>query len=67
MTFVVKKASDWNYEQIIKLNTLEELKTYVENVGGNGIIIEKLDKDGDFENDISSVDMKITIYDDYIE
>lgn len=66
MTFIVTKASDWHYEQIIKMNTLEELKTYVENIGFP-IIIEKLDKDGDFESDVSSVDMKITIYDDYIE
>ena len=38
MTFTVRKASDWNYEETVTFNTLEELKDYQLNAGVSLII-----------------------------
>ena len=38
MTFTVRKASDWNYEETVIFNTLEELKNYQLNAGVSLII-----------------------------
>ena len=53
MTFTVHKASDWNYEETVTFNTLEELKDYQLNAGVSLIINFK--------------EHEIWIYDDYME
>ena len=53
MTFIVRKASDWIFEETVTFNTLEELKDYQLNAGASLIINFK--------------ELEIWIYDDYIE
>ena len=53
MTFKVHKASDWNYEETVTFNTLEELKDYQLKTGVSLVI--------NFNGPT------ILIYDDYIE
>lgn len=73
MKIIVTKASDRCDEKIIELNSLEELKTYIENInvscvdGMPRVIMGIPDADNDYENDISLVDMEMMIYDNYIE
>ena len=38
MTFTVRKVSDWNHEETVTFNTLEELKDYQLNAGASLII-----------------------------
>ena len=53
MKFTVHKASNWNFEETVIFNTLEELKDYQLNAGASLVI--------NFENS------NILIYDDYME
>lgn len=53
MTFIVHKASDWEFEEIVTFNTLEELKDYQLHAGTSLII--------------NFNELEILIYDDYIE
>ena len=56
MKFTVDKASDWKYESIVEINTLEEM---LEFISKNGCIIVDYNKDLNIQD--------ITIYDDYRE
>lgn len=51
MKFAIRKASDWNYEDELEINSLEELIKFINNNGGKIILKEE----------------RITIYDDYVE
>jgi hypothetical protein len=53
MKFKLTKASDWNYESEVEINTLEELVNFTKE-NGNRVV---LDTD----------DSEITIYDNYLE
>ena len=60
MTFEVGKASDWNFEGVIDIRSLEDLKKFSERIGDEDLIIEFKRVDG------SSIP-RIIIYDDYVE
>lgn len=55
MKAMIKKASDWDYEEIREINTLTELKEIY-----SGFVI-------DFNPTDKNVDVEIWIYDDYME
>ena len=60
MTFEVNKASDWNFEGVIDIRSIEDLKKFSERMGDEDLIIAFKRLDG------SSIP-RITIYDDYVE
>ena len=57
MKIKVYKASNWNYEKEVEINTLEELIKFRKECG-NDIIIQE---------EFNSNKLAIMIYDDYIE
>lgn len=57
MEFILEYASDWDYEETIKINSLEELKELSKKVGSSLII--------DFGQ--NSLKPTITVYDDWVE
>ena len=60
MTFEVNKASDWNFEGVIDIRSIEDLKKFSERMGDEDLIIAFKRLDG------SSIP-RIIIYDDYVE
>lgn len=66
LKIVIGKASDWNYEKIINIDLSSLgflLKTLKEEYGENSFIL----RFNDNRNYLFNYDIKITIYDDYIE
>lgn len=69
MTFKLRKASDWEFEETVEINTIEDLKRLQDryrNADGGiwaGTLIV------DFHSDLSGIREvpTITIYDSYIE
>lgn len=62
MKVLIKKASDWDYQEIKEINTLEELiKIY------KSLIVETGDELEPYLLPEKDIDMVVTIYDDYIE
>ena len=58
MKIRITKASDFNYEEIITMNSMKELSNFIKEFGE--IIVG--------EDDIyNEYDLLITIYDDYVE
>lgn len=63
MKVVIKKASDWNYREFKKINTLEELlKIYHSLIIDTSKNIINIYKGKD-----KKIDCVVTIYDDYVE
>lgn len=58
MKIRVTKASDWNYEEIITMNSMKELSNFIKEFGE--IIVSEDDTYNEY-------DLLITIYDDYVE
>lgn len=62
MKVLIKKASDWDYQEIKEINTLEELiKIY------KSLIVETGNELEPYLLPEKDIDMVVTIYDDYIE
>lgn len=62
MKFILRKASDWDFEEEIEVTTAEDLKKLDEEYGEHGLILrfDQLTVE-DFEYPT------IEIYDDYVE
>jgi len=62
MKVLIKKASDWDYQEIKEINTLEELIEIYKS-----LIVETGDELEPYLLPEKDIDMVVTIYDDYIE
>lgn len=63
MKVKLRKASDWNFEEVREVETLNDLKALEEEFSSE-LIINFLDNEEKAEE---GVDIDITIYDDYVE
>ena len=63
MKVKLRKASDWNFEEVREVETLNDLKALEEEFSSE-LIVNFLDNEEKAEE---GVDIDITIYDDYVE
>lgn len=58
MKIRITKASDWNYVEIVTMNSMKELSNLIKKFGK--VIVEE-------DNLYEEYDLLITIYDDWVE
>ena len=62
MKFILRKASDWDFEEEIEVTAVEDLKKLDEEYGEHGLIL-RFDRYTMSESEYPT----IKIYDDYVE